>query len=46
MPSCFQLIDRVTEEPASLSLVDDRICKEVYNNGDGSSSIAKVGIAI
>jgi hypothetical protein len=31
MPSCFQLIDRVTGEPTSLSLVDDRICKEVYN---------------
>ena len=31
MPSCFQLIEKVSGEPAVLSKVDDIICKEVYN---------------
>ena len=30
MPNCFQLIDKVTGKPESLSFIDDRICKEVY----------------
>ena len=30
MPSCFQLLDKVSNQPVSLSLVDELICREVY----------------
>lgn len=30
MPNCFQLLDKTSNEPVSLSLVDEQICKEVY----------------
>ena len=31
MPRCFQLIEKATGKPAKLSLIDDILCKEVYN---------------
>lgn len=31
MPNCFQLLDKETNTPVSLALVDNLICREVYN---------------